>query len=80
MDDKPYESGYDDGRMGRPSKNRYRSGYAIYRYDEGYKFGAYIRKRALDAAQQLHQAELLSSACPECGGSVGNHHVLCPLA
>lgn len=34
----------------------------------------------LGAAQQLHQAELLSSGCPECGSSVGHHRVLCPLA
>lgn len=33
-----------------------------------------------DAAQQAHEAESLSVRCPECGGVVGRHHVLCPLA
>jgi hypothetical protein len=32
------------------------------------------------AAQQLHQAELLSGACPECGGSVGHRRAPYPLA
>ena len=32
------------------------------------------------AAQHAHEAELLSCTCPECGGQVGRHHVLCPLA
>ena len=32
------------------------------------------------ADQHAHESELLSMRCPECGGSVGHHHVLCPLA
>ena len=37
-------------------------------------------RQALAAAQQLTEADLLPARCPECGGEVGNHRALCPLA